>query len=177
MPLNWSNWDEQLARHGAAIIAGRQRFLRELEPKARDTHQALTGGRETLSLKYLPSIMPVAEMEGGQLSFDVLGLDLNRQLSPEEIKPQFMERLMAQRTEAIRRGLTVAGPHRDELRLCINDRDCGLYGSRGQARTAVMALKVRGIGMDAGSTGGIPAFLAGRSGGRTRQQPTPLPAR
>lgn len=134
-------WDEQLARHGAAIIAGRQRFLRELEPKARDTHQALTGGRETLSLNYLPSVMPLAEAEGGQLSFDVLGLDLNRQLSPEDIMPQFMERLLAQRSEAIRRGMTVAGPHRDELRLCINERDCGLYGSRGQARTAVMALK------------------------------------
>ena len=134
-------WDEQLASHGAVIIAGRQRFLRELELKARDTHQALSGGRETLSLKYLPSILPVAETEGRQLSFDVHGLDLNRQLSPDEIKPQFMERLLAQRPEAIRRGVTVAGPHRDELRLFINDRDCGLYGSRGQARTAVMALK------------------------------------
>ena len=134
-------WDQQLASHGAVIIAGRQRFLRELELKARDTHHALSGGRETLSLKYLPSILPVAETEGRQLSFDVHGLDLNRQLSPDEIKPQFMERLLTQRPEAIRRGVTVAGPHRDELRLFINDRDCGLYGSRGQARTAVMALK------------------------------------
>ena len=86
-------WDEQIAASGAVIIAGRQRFLRELELKARATHQALTGGQETLSLKYLPSIQPRAAVDGGQLSFDLLGLDLNRQLSPDEIKPQFLQQL------------------------------------------------------------------------------------
>ena len=152
-------WDEQLAGHGAALIAGRQRFLRELEVKARETHRALTGGRETLSLQYLPSIMPAAEAASGQLSFDLLGLDLNRQLKPDEIKPQFMERLAAQRGESIRRGVTIAGPHRDELRLLINERDCGLYGSRGQARTAVMALKFAELEWMRDQLGEYPLFL------------------
>lgn len=134
-------WDEQLAESGAMIIAGRQRFLRELETKARDTHHALTGGGESLSLKYLPSIAPTADDDSKQQSFDLLGLDLDRQLSPAQIKPQFIEHLAARRREAIQRGMTVTGPHRDELRLMINGRDCGLYGSRGQARTAVMALR------------------------------------
>lgn len=134
-------WDEQLAQHGAVIIAGRQQFLRELEIKAQDTHHALTDRRETLSLKYLPSMMPTADTDSKQLSFDVLGLDLDRQLQPEQIKPQFLQQLLASRRESIQRGITLAGPHRDELRLFINGRDSGLYGSRGQARTAVMALK------------------------------------
>jgi DNA replication and repair protein RecF len=38
--------------------------------------------------------------------------------------------------------VTLSGPHRDELRFLINDRDIGLYGSRGQARTAVLAFKL-----------------------------------
>ena len=38
--------------------------------------------------------------------------------------------------------MTLSGPHRDELRLQINQRDVGLYGSRGQARTTVMSLKL-----------------------------------
>ncbi len=152
-------WDEQLASSGAIIIAGRQQFLRELEVKARDTHQAITGGKETLSLRYMPSIMPRADAEGGQLSFDLLGLDLNRQLSPAEIKPQFLEHLLKRRREAIRRGVTLAGPHRDELRLLINDRDCGLYGSRGQARTAVMALKFAELEWMRDQMGEYPLFL------------------
>lgn len=152
-------WDEQLAQNGAVIIAGRQRFLRELEIKARDNHHTLTGGLETMSIKYLPSIMPRAEADGGQLSFDVLGLDLNRQLAADEIAPQFREQLLARRNEAIRRGMTVAGPHRDELRLLINDRDCGLYGSRGQARTAVMALKFAELDWMRAQLGAYPLFL------------------
>lgn len=152
-------WDEQLARNGAVVIAGRQCFLRELEIKARDNHHALTGGLETLSLQYLPSIMPRANGDGGQLSFDVLGLDLNRQLAAEDIAPQFSEQLLSRRNEAIRRGVTLAGPHRDELRLFINDRDCGLYGSRGQARTAVMALKFAELEWMRDQLGAYPLFL------------------
>lgn len=152
-------WDEQLAQSGAIVIAGRQRFLRELEVNARATHLALTGGRESLSLRYLPSILPASDSDGRQLSFDIIGLDLNRQLTAEEIKPQFMDCLRARQREAIARGATVAGPHRDELRLFINERDCGLYGSRGQARTAVMALKFAELEWMREQLGEYPLFL------------------
>ncbi len=158
-PAELEFWDGQLAGSGAVIIAGRQRFLRELEVKARDTHHALTGGRETLSLQYLPSILPTADSNGGQLSFAVPGLDLNRQLSAQEIEPQFLEHLLERRRESIARGLTVAGPHRDELRLLINGRDSGLYGSRGQARTAVMALKFAELEWMRDQLGQYPLFL------------------
>ncbi len=152
-------WDEQLAASGAIIIARRQRFLRELELKARATHLALTGGRETLSLHYRPSILPSAAGQGRQLAFDISGLDLQRQLTAAEIRPQFLERLLAQRQEAIGRGITSAGPHRDELRLFINERDCGLYGSRGQARTAVLALKFAELQWMRDQLGEYPLFL------------------
>jgi DNA replication and repair protein RecF len=68
-------------------------------------------------------------------------LDLHRELTPTDIAPQFLEQLKNEQRLSIARGMTLSGPHRDELRLMINERDCGLYGSRGQARTAVMALK------------------------------------
>ena len=158
-PVELEYWDEQLASNGAVIIAGRQRFLRELETKARATHHALTGGGENLSLKYLPSVTPKADDDSKQQSFDVLGLDLDRQLSPERIKPQFIEHLQARRREAIQRGMTLSGPHRDELRLLINERDCGLYGSRGQARTAVMALKFSELEWMRDQIGEYPIFL------------------
>ncbi len=152
-------WDEQLAKHGAVIVASRQRFLRELELKARATHDALTGGRESLRLKYLPSIAPGADGDGKQLSFEVYGLDLDRQMSPAEMQPQFVERLLAQRQDSINRGVTLSGPHRDELRLMINERDCGLYGSRGQARTVVMALRFAELEWMRDQIGEYPLFL------------------
>jgi DNA replication and repair protein RecF len=139
-PQELAYWDEQLAQSGAVIISERQRFLRELELLAQRTHHELTGHRETLHLHYQPSFMPSAEGDG-QLSFGVLGLDLHRELTPTDIAPQFLEQLKNEQRLSIARGMTLSGPHRDELRLMINERDCGLYGSRGQARTAVMALK------------------------------------
>lgn len=158
-PVELEFWDEQIATNGSVIIAGRQKFLRELELKAQDTHHALTGGGETLTLKYQPSIMPTSGTDSKQLSFDVLGLDLNRQLTPEQIKPQFLEHLMAERRDSIQRGVTLSGPHRDELRMFINDRDSGLYGSRGQARTAVMALKFAELEWMRERIGEYPLFL------------------
>lgn len=158
-PVELEYWDEQIADKGAILIAGRQQFLRELEVKAQDTHHALTGGRETLTLKYQPSIMPTADNDSKQMSFDVLGLDLNRQLTAEKIKPQFLNHLKAEQRDSIYRGVTLSGPHRDELRMFINDRDCGLYGSRGQARTAVMALKFAELQWMRDRTGEYPLFL------------------
>lgn len=140
-PAELVYWNEQLVESGSTIIASRQRFLRELEVEAQRNHYELTGQRETLTLNYQPSFTPSAE-DNGQLSFDVYGLDLHRDMPSDQIAPQFMARLQREQGESIRRGATLSGPHRDELRMMINTRDAGLYGSRGQARTAVMALKL-----------------------------------
>jgi DNA replication and repair protein RecF len=141
-PAELAYWDEQIVTHGSIIIAERQKFLRELEIRAQLNHHQLTGNRETLTLQYQPSFLPKTEKISGQLSFDVLGLDLHKELSATEIQPQFAEQLQREQRESIERGVTLSGPHRDELRLLINGRDCGLYGSRGQARTTVLALKL-----------------------------------
>jgi len=134
-------WNDQITTSGAIVVAGRQRLLREIEIKARKVHRDLTGGDEDLELHYQPGFIATAH-NSGQLSFDVPGLDLNRQLDPKEIAAQFSARLVEMQGEEIARGMTLTGPQRDELRLTVNGRDLGLYGSRGQARTAVMALKL-----------------------------------
>ncbi len=140
-PNELAYWDEQLVTSGSIIIAERQHFLRELEVDAQQAHLDLTGRKEMLTLDYQPSFMPTAAGDG-QLSFSMLGLDLHRELNPDQIAPQFADRLQRELNSSIERGMTLCGPHRDELRLFINQRDSGLYGSRGQARTAVMALKL-----------------------------------
>jgi DNA replication and repair protein RecF len=151
-------WDEQLIAAGAVVIAGRQGFLRELEHHAQQVHADLTERRETLTLQYQPSFAPTAEADG-QLSFDMLGLDLHRQLAPEDIAPQFAARLQAELDETVNRGYTLSGPHRDELRMQINGRDVGLYGSRGQARTTVMALKLAELAWMTERVGEPPVLL------------------
>ncbi len=134
-------WDVQLAEHGARLIAGRQRLLRKLESIAQHSHLDLTGRREMLEISYQPSFTTTLDGDG-QMSFNVRGLDLHRQMEPEEIAPQFLQALEIGREEHVERGMTLLGPHRDELRFQINQRDVGLYGSRGQTRTAILSLKL-----------------------------------
>lgn len=157
-PREIEYWDEQLIEAGAVIIAGRQRFLRELEVGAQAAHYDLTGARETLTLSYQPSFTPTFAGDG-QLSFNVLGLDLHRDIDPKTIAPQFAAQLRAELGDSIARGATLSGPHRDELRLMINGRDAGLYGSRGQARTVVMALKLAELSWMRARTGEPPILL------------------
>ncbi len=151
-------WDEQLVTAGSVIIAGRQRLLRELEGLAQRVHNDLTGSAETLELQYQPSFASAAK-RNGQMSFDVFGLDLHRQLEPKEIEPQFREALAEHQREEIQRGITLAGPQRDELRFTVNGYDLGLYGSRGQARTAVMAIKLAELDWMRSVTGEWPVLL------------------
>ena len=151
-------WDAQLVEAGAVLIAARQRFLRELEESACRAHHDLTGGRETLTLRYQPSFAPTAG-DDGQLSFNMQGLDLHRELDADDIAPQYADRLNEERQLSISRGYTLSGPHRDELRLDINGHDAGLYGSRGQARTAVMALKLAELDWMQARIGEAPLLL------------------
>lgn len=157
-PGELAYWDEQLVGAGAKLIAGRQQFLREMEYSAQKAHLDLTGQRELLTLIYQPSFSPTVE-GSGQLSFGAFGLDLHRELSADQIAPQFAARLAAETQESIQRGMTLSGPHRDELRLNINDRDCGLFGSRGQARTAVMAIKLAELAWMRERIGEMPVLL------------------
>jgi len=140
-PYELDYWNEQITSSAGILVAGRQKLLRELEVKARQIHHDLSGGEEDLELKYRPGFLPTAN-NTGQLSFEVLGMDLNRQLSADEIMEQYQARLTELQAEEIARGMTLIGPQRDELRLMVNGYDLGLYGSRGQNRTAVMALKL-----------------------------------
>ena len=73
--------------------------------------------------------------------------------------PQFADQLQDELSESIERGVTLCGPHRDELRLNINGHDAGLYGRRGQARTAVMALKLAELAWMKGRIGEWPILL------------------
>lgn len=157
-PAELAYWDEQLVQSGAQIIAGRQSFLRELEVEAQRVHYDLTGRTETLTLRYQPSFIPTAEGDG-QRSFDLLGLDLHREVTADQIVPQFAAQLADEQDESIRRGVTLSGPHRDEMRILINERDAGLYGSRGQARTAVMALKLAERAWMTHRTGELPILM------------------
>jgi DNA replication and repair protein RecF len=84
---------------------------------------------------------------------DRSGLDL------KEIQNGFREQLRERRSEEIARGVTTIGPHRDDLRFLANDIDLAYYGSRGQVRTTLLALKLAEVNWMKERTGEWPVIL------------------
>ncbi len=151
-------WDDSLCTLGAKIIARRARALEELELYASPAHHKLTDGAEHLRLSYRPAYDPIAE-QPTQLGF---GMDVPTQrarLSEKEIAAGMAARLKQTRHEEMQRGLTLIGPHRDEYRFVASGVDLGIYGSRGQGRTAILAMKLAEMRWMQDRTGEAPILL------------------
>ena len=151
-------WDEKLAEDGAHLIARRQQVIAELEELARDIHLELTGQDEHLALRYVPGVkmpdttyqIPLELCSGG-----ISGIGY----SEDSIRESFLEQLREITREEIQRGMSLIGPHRDDLRFLAGGVDMRVYGSRGQQRTVVLALKLAEAKLLAKETGEHPVML------------------
>jgi DNA replication and repair protein RecF len=117
-------WNEQLFRYGAPLFEKRRFFIQRLSPLAEEIHRALSDGRETLEIRYQPSV-PLPD------DSDLLAIDR-----------AFREEVERIGGEEIRRGVTLTGPQRDDLQFMINGADARSFGSQGQQRTVVLSLKL-----------------------------------
>jgi DNA replication and repair protein RecF len=151
-------WDELISRRGAQLIAARIKAVLELEKQASEIHQKLTRTTEVLRMIYEPAYDPCLKPEN-QLSLALDAKVDRSQIPTEEIQRGFMQRLKEIRGEEIARGVTTIGPHRDELRFLINQRDLSDFGSRGQIRTVLLALKLAEMQWMHEKTGQFPVLL------------------
>lgn len=134
-------WDGMLARNGAFIIHERIRTIREIEEEAKRIHYDLTNGKEVLRLDYQPAFDPL-QSHDGQLTLNVSAIADRSSISMKEIEDGLLKAYKRLQNYEIARGVTTTGPHRDELRFLSNHVDMGDYGSRGQGRTALLAMKM-----------------------------------
>jgi DNA replication and repair protein RecF len=134
-------WDALLTEHGATLISARALALAELEMRASAIHRDLTRGIDPLRLDYRPSFDPLAPPDN-QLELGLSVPVVRSNLDHAAIRARLLERLAATRNDDIGRGQTQIGPHRDDFRFLAGPVDLGVYGSRGQGRTAVLALKL-----------------------------------
>jgi DNA replication and repair protein RecF len=157
-PEQLTFWDETLVNAGAQIILWRIQAVQELERHAARAHHNLTRGKEILRLAYEPAYDPLPKPDG-QLG---LKMDVAVDRSSMDIKmirEGFLDSLRRLRSDEIARGVTTIGPHRDELRFIANGVDLGDYGSRGQVRTALLALKMAEVAWMKERTGEMPVIL------------------
>ncbi len=120
-------WDDGLVKSGAYIMLERARTVAMLNNLAQEIHPALSGRREDLKLAYLKSIDKGMPGNGWTL---------------EEIGRDFARALLEVRGREIAQGVSLAGPHRDDVRFLVNGADIAVFGSRGQQRTVALSLRL-----------------------------------
>lgn len=158
-------WDDQLVALGSTVIAARYLVLRDLEHAAREYHAELSQGRERLSLQYLPSFNPghLSDTEFVHLENESFAAELAERPLPEldarAVAHHFRTKLRQRRSRELESGATMYGPHRDDFRFLVNGRDLRLYGSRGQQRSAALALKLAEVAVMTRRTGSAPMLL------------------
>lgn len=130
-------WDVELVRLGAAVAAERRRVVTELAPHFGRSHEGLAGPGE-VSLDY------VCQVPGE---------------SEDEIATGYRALLAEKRDREAWQGTTLVGPHRDDLRMSVDGRSLPSFASRGEQRTAIVALKVAEASWLAERTGQEPIFL------------------
>jgi DNA replication and repair protein RecF len=116
-------WTVGLVHYGSRIVKRRQEFVEEFKGYIERSYKNLVSSGEEPALEYISS----GSLPAGRVV--------------EEIAEQMMSGLKARAGEEIRRGSTLVGPHRDEVRLSINGAALLEYASQGQHKTFLVALK------------------------------------
>ena len=139
-PTQLAIWDAQLAAIGCRVIRRRARVLERLAPLAQHWHEAISGRQETLEVRYAPNV---------QLEQD----------DPAIVQQAFLDKLQGRTIAEQHQGTTLVGPHRDEVEFMINGTPARQYGSQGQQRTLVLALKLAELKLIEAIVGEPPLLL------------------
>ena len=155
-------WDDQLVTHGTAMLLRRQDVMTQLDQLVQTIHPQLTGGRERLRLLYRPNL-EVGQRVDYQLPLS-LGADFSAtfhqpHFDGAEVSAHFYKQLRRSEARELAQGVTLAGPHRDDLRFLVDGIDMNIYGSRGQQRSTALALKLAEIELLHQHSGEQPILL------------------
>ncbi|HJU00580.1 MAG TPA: DNA replication/repair protein RecF [Actinomycetes bacterium] len=125
-------WDEKLAVAGAEIWSERLRLVAALTPRVELAYQRLAGRDDAVDIAYVSSVAGA----GGGLDAGIPDPD------PAKLAQLLRERLVADRGREVERGLTLSGPHRDDLSLGLRGLPARTHASHGEAWSLALALRL-----------------------------------
>lgn len=119
-------WDAHLARTGAELLAARLELLGDLRPLVCDAYEAVARTGVETTLRYVPS------------------LDTEEEPQPDRaaLESALLKKLASNRSAELERGISLAGPHRDELALALGDLPARGYASHGESWSLALALRL-----------------------------------
>jgi DNA replication and repair protein RecF len=134
-------WDEQLATHGAELMAARMELVDELAPEVQKAYERLAPGSRTAGIGYRASV----DVEAVGADTAALAAELSVQMA-------------ARRNAELERGVCLVGPHRDELELRLGDQLAKGFASHGESWSVALALRLAAYEL-LRADGGDPVLL------------------
>ena len=131
-------WNESLAATGAALTVHRIALLARIRDHLLTAYGQIAGG-EAIEVSYLPSWMDEDAAAGPWLQ-ELSAADRHEAI--DEIRERIAGAFRARADEEMRRGMTLSGPHRDEVLFTVAGRAARTFASQGQQRSIVLAWKM-----------------------------------
>lgn len=127
-------WDAHLARTGAELIAARLELLAGLRPLVRQAYESLARSTAATRLRYVSSIDDSDDGSG----------DPTPELEPDRgaLEKALLQKLAHSRSTELERGISLVGPHRDELALALGELPARGYASHGESWSLALALRL-----------------------------------
>lgn len=115
-------WSEEVAEHASFIFTEREKYIRKIEEKAKKIISDMSHGKEEISFIFKSDIENLKEREA--------------------VKREYVRKLTENREKEIGAGITLYGPHRDDIEIMLNGKSARSFSSQGQQRSIVLALKL-----------------------------------
>ena len=145
-------WDSHLAIHGSELLAGRLDVVAALAPCAAKSHDQVADSAATLSLAYRSSI---GVAKGDTESLGLIELE---GATREELEQLLLTDIARLRKAELDRGVSLVGPHRDELLLTLGAFPAKGYASHGESWSVALALRLGSYEL-LRSDGGEPVLM------------------
>ena len=132
------SWDESLVKIGSEIIASRHEIIQRMIPHLKDAYAAIADEKNDPNISIRSSLLAKSIVEP-ELEVDGVYLETNNRA---EIEALFRAKLLEVRPKELERGVTLVGPHRDDLVLFLGTLPAKGYISHGESWSYALALKL-----------------------------------
>jgi DNA replication and repair protein RecF len=141
-------WDESLIKFGAEIVAARVALVERIRPLLTEAYQAIAIANNE------PRILVKSSLLGATVSEedDAEGLEYIETANQDEVAAVYRAKLESVRAKELERGLTMVGPHRDDLVLLLSTLPAKGYASHGESWSFALALRLASISLLRGET-------------------------
>jgi DNA replication and repair protein RecF len=170
-------WDQHMARAGAELLHARLELVDRLQPHLKNAYAQLTDGSKEATAVYRSTLQDSLDDDGvtsnpaesrpadgadagAAASTSVVAEDL-RLLSVEQLTDRYIQAFAAARRRELERGISLVGPHRDELELVLGSAPAKGYASHGETWSMCLSLRLASyyVMLDDARTGGSPPIL------------------